>query len=200
MPVPAARPPGNGGEASAQGIEKRCGTRGRGSGPPAARPRRQDTPSSCLFAAFRARMARKTRSGSNCCVTCRGRLFSQEPKRDVRGNPFPAAPANLPRGFAGGPAAGFHARQACCLAEESGRPGAVCAAGNADARKRRRSGISARRGRVSHANPWKGSREASEQSLEQRFEPAARTPSRKGMAQARGAAGPHGVLSTTKRM
>lgn len=55
-------------------------------------------------------------------------------------------------------------------------------------------------GRVSPANPWKGSREASDQSLEQRFKPAARTPSRKGMAQAREAAEPHGVLSTTRRM
>ena len=63
-------------------------TRGRGSGPPAAQDRRQETPSSCCFAAFRAGLARKTRVKPDCCASCRGRLFSRSRKETTVGNPF----------------------------------------------------------------------------------------------------------------
>jgi len=65
-------------------------TRGRGSGPPAAQDRRQETPSSCCFAAFRAGLARKTRVKPDCCASCRGRLFSRSRKETTVGNPFQA--------------------------------------------------------------------------------------------------------------
>ena len=65
-------------------------TRGRGSGPPAAQDRRQETPSSCCFAAFRAGLARKTRVKPDCCASCRGRLFSRSRKETTVCNQFPA--------------------------------------------------------------------------------------------------------------
>ena len=61
-------------------------TRGRGSGVPAARHRRRDTPSSCCFTQFsrvsRRHAALKTRKKSICCVRLsRSSLFASAEKR-----------------------------------------------------------------------------------------------------------------------
>jgi len=63
-------------------------TRGRGSGIPAARNQRQESPSSYCFAAFRAGLARNTRVKPSCCASCRGRLFSRSRKETTMENPF----------------------------------------------------------------------------------------------------------------